>query len=438
MFDKFKLHQELLRALEKLGIDTPTPVQSKAIPVAMQHKDLLVSAETGSGKTLAFVLPMLHRLLVSTDTQTGTRALILVPTRELARQIFQQSLAVASYTQLTAGLIIGGESFSKQKALLRKNPEIIIATPGRMLEHLQRGTPCFDDLEMLILDEADRMLDMGFSEDVLAIAAACNGERQTLLFSATLNHKGVKQVASSVTTDAQLIALNTIKDKPANIQQQIILADNTGHKGQLLRWILSNEKFAQALVFLNSKLTTSQLYEELAERGVSVGLLNGDMDQFQRNRVMQRMHSKEIKVLIATEVAARGLDVRDIDLVINFDMARNGKDYVHRIGRTGRAGRNGLAISLIESREWNLMIGIERFLGQKFERRQIAELEGHYKGPKKLKKSGKAVGPKKKNKTANRGAKSPGKRPTKKPGRVGSAKSGSVWAPIRKIKIKWV
>lgn len=434
MFDQFKLHAELLRALEKLRIDAPTPVQTETIPVAMQRKDLLVSAKTGSGKTLAYVLPMLHRLLVSTDTRTGTRALILVPTRELARQIFQQSLAAASYTQLQAGLIIGGESFSKQKSLLRKNPEIMIATPGRMLEHLQRGTPCFDELEMLILDEADRMLDMGFSQDVLAIAAACNGDRQTLLFSATLNHKGVKRVASSVTTNPQLIALNTIKDKPTNIKQQVILADNNGHKSQLLRWLLSNEKFAQALIFLNSKLNTRRLYEELLEHGLSAGLLNGDMDQFQRNRVMQRTRSKEIKVLIATDVAARGLDVPGIDLVVNFDMARNGQDYIHRIGRTGRGERKGLAVSLIGSGEWNLMIGIQRFLGQKFEQRQIAELQGQYNGPKKLKKSGKVVGPKKKYKTANRVAKSVRKRSARKSGRAGPAKSGSVWAPIRKVK----
>ncbi len=435
MFDKFKLHGDLLRSLDKLGLTTPTPVQSKAIPAAMQQKDLLVSAETGSGKTLAFMLPTLHRLLMRTDSLIGTRALILVPTRELARQILEHSLAVASYTQLKAGLIIGGASFSRQKALLRKNPEIIVATPGRMLEHLRSGTPCFDELEVLILDEADKMLDMGFSEDVLAIAGACSSQRQSLLFSATLNHKGVRHVASNITTDPQLITLNTIQDQPANIRQQVMLADNDGHKTQLLRWLLVNEKFVQALIFLNSKLATVRLHKDLSSLNLRVGLLNGDIDQIERNRMMRRMHLGEIDVLIATEVAARGLDVQNIDLVANFDMARNGKDYVHRIGRTGRAGRKGLAISLIGHREWNLMVGIERYLGQKFERRRVADLEGQYSGPKKLKKSGKAVGSKKKKNANKRVSKNAAKKqPNQNRGSRASVKAANVWGPVRKSK----
>lgn len=396
MFSHFQLHEHLLRALNKLGLEQPTPVQSEAIPVALKKKDLLVSAETGSGKTAAFLLPAFHTLLNHPDTLAGTRVLVLVPTRELGRQIMQHGLALASYTQLRVGLIIGGESFTKQKALLRKNPEIIIATPGRMVEHLDRATPNFDDLEVLILDEADRMLDMGFSEDVLNIAAQCNPQRQTLLFSATLSHKGVKRIASQITQDAQVLTLNTIKDKHANIRQQLILADNNGHKGQLVRWLLEHESFGKALIFMNTKVESERIYAELSGTKLPVGLLHGDLDQRQRNQVMKRLRSGEVGVLIATDVAARGLDVQEIDLVINFDMAKSGKDYVHRIGRTGRAGRKGLAVSLIGHREWNLMIGIERFLKQRFSRRTIAELEGQYSGPKKLKKSGKTVGTKKK------------------------------------------
>ena len=436
MFNRFKLHGDLLRSLDKLGLKKPTPVQSMAIPAAMQQKDLLVSAETGSGKTLAFMLPTLHRLLMHSDSRIGTRVLILVPTRELARQILEQSLAVAGYTQLKMGLIIGGASFSRQKALLRKNPEIIVATPGRILEHLRNGTPCFDELEVLILDEADKMLDMGFSEDVLAIASACNSRRQNLLFSATLNHKGVRRVASNITTDPQSITLNTIRDQPSNIRQQVMLVDNNGHKIQLLHWLLANENFVQALIFLNSKLATVQLYEDLSRLNLRVGLLNGDMDQIERNRMMRCMHLGEIDLLVATEVAARGLDVRNIDLVVNFDMARSGKDYVHRIGRTGRAGRKGLAISLIGHREWNLMVGIERYLGQKFERRRVAALEGLYRGPKKLKKSGKSAGSKKARKSvAKRVLKIASKEPRKQNrGRDASAKAANVWGPVRKSK----
>ena len=447
MFAKFQLHEHLLRALDKLGIEHPTPVQSKAIPVALEKKDLLVSAETGSGKTVAFLLPTLHSLLNHPDTLAGTRVLVLVPTRELGRQIMQHGLALASYTQLRMGLIIGGESFTKQKALLRKNPEIIIATPGRMVEHLERGTPNFDDLEVLILDEADRMLDMGFSEDVLNIAAQCNTQRQTLLFSATLSHKGVKRIASQITQDATVITLNTIRDKHSNIRQQLILADNNGHKGQLVRWLLEHETFGKALIFANTKVESERIYAELSETKVSVGLLHGDLDQRQRNQVMKRLHSGEVGVLIATDVAARGLDVQDIDLVINFDMAKSGKDYVHRIGRTGRAGRKGLAVSLIGHREWNLMIGIERFLNQRFSRRTIAELEGQYTGPKKLKKSGKMVGPKKKKSKSRLSTKSEkGRINARKSGKTRIAgqrsaesskaetskvKSGSVWARVK-------
>ncbi len=448
MFTNFQLHDHLLRALKKLGIEQPTPVQSRAIPPALEKKDLLVSAETGSGKTVAFLLPTLHGLLNDPDTQAGTRVLVLVPTRELGRQIMQHGLALASYTQLRVGLIIGGESFSKQKAQLRKNPELIIATPGRMVEHLEHGTPNFDDLEVLILDEADRMLDMGFSEDVLNIASQCNQHRQTLLFSATLSHKGVNRIASQITQDAEVITLNTIKDKHENIRQQLILADNNGHKGQLVTWLLEHENFGKALIFVNTKVESERIYTDLFETKGRVGLLHGGLDQLQRNRVMKRLHTGEVNVLIATDVAARGLDVQDIELVINFDMPKSGKDYVHRIGRTGRAGRKGLAVSLIGHREWNLMIGIERFLNQRFSRRTIAELEGQYTGPKKQKKSGKAVGSKKKKSKSHLSTNSSvGRAKDKKSAKgrntnqqlVGSslggakkATGGSVWGRIKK------
>ena len=396
MFCDVPLDEALTKALAKLGIDQPTPVQTKTIPYALEKTDLLVSAATGSGKTIAFLLPTMQQLLQNKDAQTGTRALILVPTRELAQQIVGQCIALGSYTQLTFGLVIGGESFSRQTSMFRKNPEIIVATPGRLIAHLDNHTPHFGDLEVLILDEADRMLDMGFSDDVLVIAARCNADRQTLMFSATLSHNGIRSVASQLLRDSMVLTLDSVRDKHEDIRQQIVTADDDAHKVKLTIWLLQHEKPQKALVFVNKKTQADSLAGHLRHADIRTGYLHGDMDQHQRAQVMRRFHDGQIDVLVATDVAARGLDVKGIDLVINFDMARNGKDYVHRIGRTGRAGEAGLAISLIDHNEWNVMNGIERYLKQTFERRRIKELQGSYTGPKKTKASGKAIGSKKK------------------------------------------
>jgi superfamily II DNA/RNA helicase len=338
------------------------------------------------------------------DTRSGTRALILVPTRELARQILNQCLALGSYTQLRFGLIIGGERFRKQASMLRNNPEILIATPGRMIEHLQRDTAYFDDLEVLILDEADRMLDMGFSEDVLEITSHCNADRQTMLFSATLSHQGLKSIASTVLKDPHVLSLNNVKDKHDHIQQQFILADDNQHKVQLINWLLNYETLDKTLIFTNTRVEADNVGDALRRAEHRTGVLHGEMDQSHRNLVIQRFRDNKIHVLVATDVAARGLDIKGVDTVINFDMARNGKDYVHRIGRTGRAGEQGLAISLISHNEWNLKAGIERFLRQKMDRRTIEDLQGQYRGPKKVKASGKAAGSKRK-KTKNKSVK---------------------------------
>ncbi|MEZ5525014.1 MAG: DEAD/DEAH box helicase [Pseudomonadales bacterium] len=390
------LQERLLKALEKLGFETPTPVQAQSIPPALAGKDLLVNAETGSGKTAAFLLPLLNKLLASDAPNTGTRALILVPTRELARQVLKQCEALASFTPLKTGLIIGRENFQIQKALFRKNPEILVATPGRLMEHLDQNTPDFNDLEVLVLDEADRMLDMGFGEDVLKIATACNPQRQTLLYSATLTGKGLKPMIDKVLREPEELLLNTARDANQAIRQQVILADDNGHKQKLLLALLLEENYDKALIFTNTRAKADSLGELLFKSEVRSGVLHGEMEQEHRNRVVERLRTGHIKALVASDVAARGLDIKGIDLVINFDMARNGDDYLHRIGRTGRAGETGLAISLISDPEWNLMASIERYLGQRFERRLVESLKGHYKGPKKLKASGKAAGTKKK------------------------------------------
>ena len=397
-FLDLSLAEPLLMAINKLGFQQPTAVQQETIPLALKHTDLLVSAETGSGKTVAFLLPTLHHLLTLPSKKFGTRALILVPTRELAQQIFKQSLQLLEFTDLKAGLITGGDNFRQQQNMLRKNPELVIATPGRLLELMEQETTNFNHLEVLILDEADRMLDMGFSEDVLAIAKSCNAQKQTLLFSATLSHAGVTKIVNKVLKNQEVLKLNTLQDERRNIEQQIVLADNNDHKLKLLSWLLLNEQYDKALVFTNSRMEAENLRGPLRGQKLRVGVLHGEMDQKDRNRMMELFREGEVRIMIATDIAARGLDVKGINLVINFDMPRNGINYIHRIGRTGRVDELGLTIALVKNTEWNLMAGIERFLKQKFIRREIKELEGKYKGPKKLKGSGKAVGSKNKSK----------------------------------------
>ncbi len=396
MFTHFSLDQRLVKSLAKQGLSQATPVQAQAIPLALEYKDLLVSAQTGSGKTLAFLLPLLQRLLLESAPNSSARALILVPTRELARQVFRACKSLGRYTHLQMGLLIGGEDFVYQAALLRKNPEIIISTPGRLLEHLQKHTTDLKDLEVLILDEADRMLEMGFHDDVLDISRRCSSQRQTLMFSASLGHQGIRGIAAHLLQSPETLVLNANANQQEQILQQIILADDAKHKEKLLHWLLSNEVYEKALVFTKTKSLADSLSGLLSYHGHKVGVLHSDKDQGQRNRVMQLFRDGAIKLLLATDVASRGLDVKGIDLVINFTMARSGIDYLHRVGRTGRAGESGVAISLIDASEWNLTISIERYLKRKFEHRTISALIAKYKGPEKRKASGRAVGSKKK------------------------------------------
>ncbi|MGZ8927178.1 MAG: DEAD/DEAH box helicase [Methylobacter sp.] len=390
------LDEQLLTAVKRLGFEQPTPVQLQSIPLALEYKDLLVSAETGSGKTAAFLLPALHHLLTLPSRKPGVRALILTPTRELAQQIFKNCQQLTEFTALKTGLITGGDDFRLQQNMLRRNTEIVIATPGRVLELMEQEIPNFSNLDVLILDEADRMLDMGFSEDVLTIANSCNEQRQTLLFSATLTHFGVIRMADKLLKNHEVVALNTLHDGHRNIEQQIVLADDNDHKQKLLAWLLQNETYDKALIFTNSRIQADALRGPLRGQKLRVGVLHGEMDQKDRNRMMELFREGTVNIMIATDLAARGLDIKGINLVINFDVPRNGINYIHRIGRTGRVDELGLTIALVKHTEWNLMSGIERFLKQKFKHRSIKELEGKYKGPKKLKASGKATGGKKK------------------------------------------
>ncbi|CAD5108734.1 DEAD/DEAH box helicase [Zestomonas carbonaria] len=410
MFAQFALHERLLKAVAELKFAEPTPVQVAAIPPALEGRDLRVIAQTGSGKTAAFVLPLLHRLLGAERPKIRTRALILLPTRELAQQTLKQVETFAQFTFLKAGLITGGEDFKVQAAMMRKEPDVLIGTPGRLIEHLEAGNLLLEAVEVLVLDEADRMLDMGFAEDAQRLAAACSGPRQTLLFSATSGGNALREVIGAVLKDPLHLKLNAVGELNEGTRQQIITADHNVHKEQLVHWLLEHESYAKAIVFTNTRAAADRLYGHMVAKGIKAFVLHGDKDQKDRKLAIERLKQGGAKVLVATDVAARGLDVEGLDLVINFDMPRSGDEYVHRIGRTGRAGGEGLAVSLICHGDWNLMSSIERYLKQQFERRTIKELKGSYQGPKKVKASGKAAGFKKKKTDKKGAAKAPAKR----------------------------
>ncbi|NRB39095.1 MAG: DEAD/DEAH box helicase [Pseudomonadales bacterium] len=438
LFSSLSLHKQLIKACDQLGYTEATEVQKKTIPLALEGKDLLVSAETGSGKTAAFLLPVLDRMLNTAAPNTGTRVLILLPTRELALQTLKSCEQLMAFTPIKAGIIVGGEAFKHQVAMLRKNPEIIIATPGRLVEHVERNTPDFRDLEVLILDEADRMLEMGFSEDLLTIAKGCSEKRQNLLFSATL--KGdINKIANTLLPDAISVAIHSPRETNAAITQKMVLADDFKHKDKLILALLQGaghgetEIFigdendaeiivnSKTMVFCNTRKQCDQLANWLEYKKIKLGVLHSEISQSDRKQIMNRFRQGHLQVLITTDVASRGLDIKGIEQVIHYNVPRSGDDYLHRSGRTGRAGETGTAVLLIDADEWNTMSTIERYLKTRFEHLTIPGLGAKYKGPKKVKKSGKAAGKKKDankklaKKTAKKNTKARVKKTTKKP-----------------------
>ena len=386
---------QLQKAIDALGFEAPTPVQLQAIPPVLAGRNLLVSSKTGSGKTAAFLLPSLQKILTTNPANpTSTRLLILTPTRELARQIVKNAQQLLKFTSLQVGMVCGGEEFKYQKAMLRKNPEVVVGTPGRLAEHVQHKSTDFSGLDFLVLDEADRMLEMGLAEDVFAIANTCRAERQTLLFSATLEQTGLRHLIKQVVLgDAEEIAV----EQSANIiQQQMVLSDDVKHKEKLLVALLDKSAFEKVIVFTNTKAKAVQLDNLLRYHKYKVSALHGDITQDQRRVSLDFFRQGKTQVLVATDVAARGLDIPGVDLVINFDMAHSGDEYVHRIGRTGRADTEGRAVSFVSKNDWNLTKSIERYLDVRFEMISVPGLTAAYKGPDKLKSSGKAAGTKKK------------------------------------------
>ncbi|MEY8878159.1 MAG: DEAD/DEAH box helicase [Leptothrix sp. (in: b-proteobacteria)] len=384
-FDTLGLHESILKSVLAAGYETPTEVQAQTIPPALEGMDLRVCSNTGSGKTAAFVLPALQRVLAARNDPekrrpkgqvSGPRILVLTPTRELAMQV---SKAASTYGQDVAGLkvatVVGGVPYPAQLAALRKPLDILIATPGRLIDHLNSGKAVLADVEMLILDEADRMLDMGFIEDIERIAESLPVSRQTVMVSATFAGQVGRLADQILKEDAKRIEVANHTDSHENIEQQLLWADSIEHKAALLEHLLADKDMQQAVVFTSTQRDADELAAHLYEIGHSVAPLHGGMPQGRRTRTLQALRHGDLKVLIATDVAARGIDVPTISHVINFGLPMKAEDYVHRIGRTGRAGRSGLAITLAERRDVGMIRRIQQFTTQNIPVITIAGLE---------------------------------------------------------------
>ena len=380
-FADFSLDESLLKALESLGFTTPTTVQEQSIPAAMEGKDLLVSSQTGSGKTAAFLLPTLNAL-AGEDTLnsfkdrmkavTQPNILVISPTRELAQQVCQDAIALVRHMKgVRVAAIMGGMPFAKQIQQL-KGAQVVVATPGRLLDLVNRRQIKLDLVDALIVDEADRMLDLGFSDDLEAISELAANRKQTLMFSATFAPR-IISLASRMMNDPVRIAIETGHSTNTDVAQTLHWTDGFEHKKKLLTHWLSGEDVDQAVVFASTQEDTDMLAEELAEAGLSVVALHGAMPQTVRNRRLRSIREGRAKILVATDVAARGLDVPTISHVINFGLPMKNEDYVHRIGRTGRAGRTGKAITLATYRERGKIRALEDYLEARLE---VSEIEG--------------------------------------------------------------
>ncbi len=375
-FDSLGLAPALLSSIERTGFTTPTPVQMAAIPPAMAGSDLMVSSQTGSGKTAAFMLPALHRIAQkSANKGRGVQVLVLTPTRELALQVSEATSAYGSnLDDLRIATVVGGMPYGAQLKALSRRVDVLVATPGRLLDHLQARRVDLSTVHTLVLDEADRMLDMGFIDDINTIVDRTPQDRQTLLFSATLDGT-VAKLAARMMRDPQRIELASQSDRHANITQTLLYADDAGHKLRLLDHILRDAAMGQAIVFTATKRGADDLAEHLADAGFSVMALHGDMNQRQRSRTLTEVQDGRVRVLVATDVAARGIDVQAISHAINYDLPMQPEDYVHRIGRTGRAGRDGLAYTLAVHGERHKVRRIEHFIGHQIPSEVIAGLE---------------------------------------------------------------
>jgi superfamily II DNA/RNA helicase len=397
-FNDLSLDPRLIRSVQHLGFVKPTEIQQEAIPAVMVGRDLIVSSQTGSGKTLAYLLPMMQRLLKSRPlSKRDARALILAPTRELAKQVYAQLRLFVSNTPLTSALIVGGENFNDQEKLLKREPNIVVATPGRFVDHLEHKSVFINGLEMLILDEADRMLDLGFMPQLTLINKAADHRlRQTLLFSATLDHAEVDELTLALLKNPYRVAVGASHQQHQDISQRFFLADHLTHKKALLQHFLQQDDIKQLIIFTATREDAERLALLCEQLGRSAVGLSGKLSQSSRNAVMQAFATGKHQVLVTTDLASRGLDLLQVSHVINFDLPKHAEEYVHRIGRTGRAGAKGQAISLVGPKDIAALERIETFLRQPTTFAEVEGLVAKFDGkPKAAKTAVKAVAGKK-------------------------------------------
>ncbi len=374
-FESFSFAPEIVQAISDCGYQKMTPIQQQAIPAIRRGQDVLASAQTGTGKTAAFALPILQKMVDSpSDTQrSNARALILAPTRELAAQVADNIKQYSRYLPISVLTIYGGVKMETQAQKLKKGADIIVATPGRLLEHIQACNLSLSNVDFLVLDEADRMLDMGFITDIQKILQAVNGKRQNLLFSATFSN-AVKQLANDMLVKPKLINVDRYNTTAVTVSQVVYPVEQR-RKRELLSELIGKKNWQQVLVFTATRDAADSLVKELNLDGIPSAVVHSEKAQGNRRRALREFKEGKIRALVATEVAARGLDIPSLEYVVNFDLPFLAEDYVHRIGRTGRAGRTGVAISLVSREEERTLADIEKLIGNKIRRVTIPGYE---------------------------------------------------------------
>jgi superfamily II DNA/RNA helicase len=380
-FASLGLIDPLLQVLDTLAYKTPTPVQAQAIPAVLAGRDLMAAAQTGTGKTAGFALPLLQRLVME-GTQVGSnsvRVLVLVPTRELAEQVHESFRTYGGHLPLRTHVAYGGVSINPQMMKLRKGLDVLVATPGRLLDLYRQNAVKFDQLQTLVLDEADRMLDLGFSRELDAVFAALPKKRQTLLFSATFSD-AIRAMAGVLLINPLSIEVSPRNSTVKAVKQWVVTVDKK-RKAELFCHLLKKKRWGQVLVFVKTRKGVDQLVDILAGQGISADAIHGDKPQPARLRALERFKAREVKLLIATDVAARGLDIDDLPQVVNFDLPTVAEDYIHRIGRTGRAGATGEAISLVCADEVELLAAIETLTRQTLRRMDEPGFEPEHRVP---------------------------------------------------------
>ncbi len=373
LFNQLGLSAELLRAIDEKGYQEVTPIQQKSIPLILDGKDILAGAQTGTGKTAGFALPLLQRLQFSPHNRRSVRALILTPTRELAAQVGESVRDYGRHLPFRTAVIFGGVSINTQFSKLRKGADVVVATPGRLLDHLQRKTIDLSKIEVLVLDEADRMLDMGFIRDIKKIFKFLPNERQNLLFSATFSND-IRRLAADLLNKPTEISV-AARNQPADRVKQIVYPVDKSRKRELLSHRIGTQNWQQVLVFARTKRGANRLAENLSRDGLNAEAIHGNKSQAARTRALRDFKAGRVRVLVATDIAARGLDIDRLPHVVNYELPFVPEDYVHRIGRTARAGQEGEAISLVCAEEHNLLRDIEQLLKRKIDKEIIPGYE---------------------------------------------------------------